>query len=88
MEFVKVRHEPFSIYLKWLSGEVGREVLYVDGANDGEMFVRSGGWKKFSFVHARISEFRRSELPASRAFGPYNIRPAKLRPSVFTSRVA
>lgn len=43
--FMKVRHEPFSIYLKWLSGEVGREVLFVDGANDGEMIVRSGGWK-------------------------------------------
>jgi len=43
--FMKVRHEPFSIYLKWLSGERGREVLFVDGSNDGEMLVRSGGWK-------------------------------------------
>jgi len=43
--FLKVRHQPLSLYLKWLSGERGREVLYVDGQNDGEMLVRSGGWK-------------------------------------------
>lgn len=42
---MKVRHAPFSVYLKWLTGERGREVLYVDGCNDGEMLVRSGGWK-------------------------------------------
>lgn len=42
---MKVRHEPFSIYLKWITGERGREVLYVDQENDGEMLVRSGGWK-------------------------------------------
>lgn len=42
---MKVRHEPFSVYLKWMSGERGREVLYVHGQNDGEMVVRSGGWK-------------------------------------------
>ena len=42
---LKCRHQPFSIYLKWLTGDVGREVLYVDGANDGEMIVHAGGWK-------------------------------------------
>lgn len=42
---MKVRHEPFSVYLKWMTGERGREVLYVSGSNDGEMLVRSGGWK-------------------------------------------
>jgi hypothetical protein len=43
--FMKVRHEPFSVYLKWITGETGREALYVEGLNDGEMLVRSGGWK-------------------------------------------
>ncbi len=42
---MKVRHAPFSIYLKWTTGEVGREVLYVDGANDGRMTAHGGGWK-------------------------------------------
>jgi hypothetical protein len=39
---LKVRHEPFSVYLKWNTGDRGREVLYVDGENDGEMLVRAG----------------------------------------------
>lgn len=42
---MKLRHEPFSIYLKWMDFEVGREVMYVDGVNDGKMLVHSGGWK-------------------------------------------
>jgi len=43
--FLKCRHQPFSLYLKWLSGDVGREVLYVDGRHDGDMIVHAGGWK-------------------------------------------
>ncbi len=43
--FMKVRHEPFSVYLKWLEGDRGREALYVDGQNDGKMLVKAGGWK-------------------------------------------
>lgn len=39
---LKVRHAPFSVYLKWNTGDTGREVLYVDGENDGEMLVRAG----------------------------------------------
>jgi hypothetical protein len=42
---MKVRHAPFSVYLKWTTGEVGREILYVDGANDGRMTAHAGGWK-------------------------------------------
>lgn len=42
---IKVRHEPFSVYLKWHTGERGREAVYVDGQNDGEMLVHAGGWK-------------------------------------------
>lgn len=43
--FMKLRHEPFSVYLKWLVGDKGREVLYVSGENDGNMIVRAGGLK-------------------------------------------
>ena len=42
---MKLRHQPLSIYLKWLDFEVGREVMFVDGVNDGKMLVHSGGWK-------------------------------------------
>lgn len=43
---LKLRHEPFSLYMKWLAGDdKGRELLYVDGQNDGEMLVKLGGLK-------------------------------------------
>ncbi|MDZ4689412.1 MAG: DUF1571 domain-containing protein [Planctomycetaceae bacterium] len=43
--YLKCRHQPFSVYLRWLSGDEGREVLYVDGQHDGQMIVHAGGWK-------------------------------------------
>ena len=42
---IKVRHQPFSVYMKWNDYDVGREVLYVDGINNGNMLVHAGGWK-------------------------------------------
>lgn len=42
---MKCRHQPFSIYLTWQEGDVGREVLYVDGANGGKLLGHDGGWK-------------------------------------------
>lgn len=41
----KCRHQPFSVYLKWETGDEGREVLYTDGQNENEMIVHGGGWK-------------------------------------------
>jgi hypothetical protein len=41
---IKVRHEPFSVYMKWVVGDRGREVLYVDGKNDGKLLVKKGGF--------------------------------------------
>lgn len=35
---IKVRHKPFSVYLKWRSDQ--QEVLYVDGRHDGRLVVR------------------------------------------------
>uniref|UniRef100_A0A7C2JX07 DUF1571 domain-containing protein n=1 Tax=Schlesneria paludicola TaxID=360056 RepID=A0A7C2JX07_9PLAN len=43
--YLKCRHQPFSVYLRWLTGDTGREVLYVDGQNEGNMVVHAGGWK-------------------------------------------
>ncbi len=42
---LKLRHEPFSVYMKWTEGNPGQELLYVDGQNEGEMVVRPGGLK-------------------------------------------
>jgi Protein of unknown function (DUF1571) len=43
---IKVRHQPFSVYMKWQSGnETGKEVLYVDGTNENQLLVRLGGLK-------------------------------------------
>jgi hypothetical protein len=40
---LKVRHAPFSVYMKWHEGsDVGREILFVDGQNDGRMIVSPG----------------------------------------------
>ena len=42
---IKLRHQPFSVYLKWHDYEIGREIVYVDGVNEGNMLVHAGGWK-------------------------------------------
>lgn len=42
---VKLRHEPFSVYMKWLTYDKGRELIFVEGENDGKMLVQPGGWK-------------------------------------------
>lgn len=40
---LKIRHKPFSVYMKWLVGDKGRELLYVDGENNGDMLIKLGG---------------------------------------------
>jgi hypothetical protein len=42
---LKLRHEPFSVYMKWTSGDRGRQLIYVEGQNDGNMLVQPGGIK-------------------------------------------
>lgn len=42
---MKLRHEPFSVYMKWLDGDKGRQLIYVDGQNDGNLLVQLGGVK-------------------------------------------
>lgn len=42
---LKIRHEPFSVYMHWQSSDPGRELLYVDGEHEGKMTVRLGGLK-------------------------------------------
>ena len=42
---IKCRNNPFSVYLLWLSGDEGREVIFVDGLNNGNLIAHDGGWK-------------------------------------------
>jgi len=42
---MKLRHQPFSVYMKWLDGDKGRQLIYVDGQNDGNLLVQLGGVK-------------------------------------------
>lgn len=60
----KIRHpwrvggrmvHPSSLYLKYVAPEAvaGREVLWVDGANDGKMVVRRGG-RRFNYITVEI----------------------------------
>jgi hypothetical protein len=43
---MKVRNAPFSVYMVFLKPYQGREVLYVDGANNNEMVVLETGFKR------------------------------------------
>ncbi|WP_339908926.1 DUF1571 domain-containing protein [Symmachiella dynata] len=42
---IKVRHEPFSVYMKWVETDAGQEMLYADGVNDGNILLKQVGWK-------------------------------------------
>lgn len=41
---VKVRHNPFSVYMKYVTPHEGREVIYVDGQNNGNMLAHETGF--------------------------------------------
>ena len=40
---LKLRHEPFSVYLKFLDPSAGREVIFVEGRNKGNLSVHEVG---------------------------------------------
>ncbi|WP_298866767.1 DUF1571 domain-containing protein [uncultured Gimesia sp.] len=42
---LKCRHKPFSVYMKWVVGDKGQELLYVNGQNENKMLVKMGGLK-------------------------------------------
>lgn len=43
---LKVRHEPFSVYLKYLAPKAGKEGLYVAGQHDGHVIAHNGDWTR------------------------------------------
>lgn len=64
---IKVRHQPFSVYLKWNSGdETGKEVLYAEGTNDDQLLVRLGGLKGRILPAMKIDPFGSLALRQSR----------------------
>ena len=64
---VKVRHQPFSVFMKWQSGDdTGKEVLYVDGVDDGQLLVRLGGLKGRILPALKIDPFGSLALQHSR----------------------
>ncbi|MFP6766482.1 MAG: DUF1571 domain-containing protein [Planctomycetaceae bacterium] len=40
---IKVREKPFSVYLKFVKPDAGREVIYVDGKNNGQLLTHGVG---------------------------------------------
>jgi hypothetical protein len=46
--FIKVRHQPFSVYMFFLAPSKGRECLYVSGPNGekGSLIARDSGWRR------------------------------------------
>lgn len=42
---MKVRQEPFGVYVKYLDPHPGREVIYADGQNQGKLLVHEDGFK-------------------------------------------
>lgn len=43
---LKLRHKPFSVYMKWVEGnDAGQELLFVDGQYENKMQVKLGGKK-------------------------------------------
>jgi Protein of unknown function (DUF1571) len=64
---VKVRQQPFSVYLKWQTGaEAGKEVLYVDGTNENQLLVHLGGIKGRILPALKIDPFGSLALAHSR----------------------
>lgn len=43
---LRIRHQPFSVYLKFVQPKPGQEVLYVADRNDGKLVALASGWKR------------------------------------------
>ncbi len=40
---LKVRHAPFSLYMKWTEGDKGRQLIFAEGQNDDKVLIQIGG---------------------------------------------
>jgi hypothetical protein len=71
---LKIRHQPFSVYFKWLTYDVGKEVIFVSGKHDGRLLVHFGGWKARMLPVLKISPSN----PLAKAESRYPITSAGL----------
>ncbi|MDA1017913.1 MAG: DUF1571 domain-containing protein [Planctomycetota bacterium] len=63
---LKLRHEPFGVYMRWLDVYKGREAIYVDGQNDQKMVVRLDGWRGRLVPVVRLDPFQGRAMKESR----------------------
>lgn len=73
-----VRHKPFSVYMKWKTGDKGRQLLFVPEKNDGKAIVRFGGLKGRLIPPVRIAPDGSRAMAESR----YPITKAGLLPVI------
>jgi hypothetical protein len=73
---LKVRREPMAVYMRWQTPDTGREAIWQANANDGQILVHPGGWKrkfvpmvKVDPLGARAAEGGRRPINHS---GPWN----------------
>ncbi|MBL9125554.1 MAG: DUF1571 domain-containing protein [Planctomycetaceae bacterium] len=43
---LKVRRAPLSVYMRWREPYAGREIIWQEDANDGQILVHAGGWQR------------------------------------------
>lgn len=67
----KIRHEPFSVYMKFEFPYAGREVIYVEGQNKGKFLVHETGFKALagtlSFFPASKEALAENRYPITQA---------------------
>lgn len=63
---LKLRHEPFGVYMKWMTGDRGREILYNNQQLDGRMLVRLGGLKGRILPALKLDPFGSRAMGKSR----------------------
>jgi hypothetical protein len=44
--FIRVRHQPFSVYTKFVTPNPGQEALFVENQNEGNLVAMGSGWKR------------------------------------------
>ncbi len=52
---MKVRHEPFSVYLKFLEPMAGKEVVYSEGRYDNHLIGHNGNWSRLLVPRLKVA---------------------------------
>lgn len=51
---MKARHQPFSMYLKFLAPRAGKEVVYAEGRHDNHVIAHNGDWTRRLIPRLRV----------------------------------